>query len=308
MLDQTPDQADQTLDQDHLDQAPDQDHLDQDQTPVQVAQILAQILAQVDQDHQDHQDLAQLLLSFAAPTPTTTALVFAFVLQDSSRTRPELALPALLAVPMLSELPPEDVNALKVFPTTTESAQNVLLELSGAQLPQSASLSVVKTQLSILVPTLVNVWTVLVLWEVFVSNVLLTILSATDTALLAPSTLSTTPRQQTAIVCQDSTPTNTEFAPENAEPMKFTIPTTISAPVSRDLAESVENAQFVLLALRPLPTVQAAPTAAPTSNLSVEDAFAEQDLPTTVEESVLLAVNFPTVSSSTDSARSVPRE
>ena len=157
--------------------------------------------------------------------------MFAFVLQDSSRTRAELALPELLAVPMLSELQPEDVNALKVSPTTMESAQNVLLELSGVQLPQNASLSVVKTQLSILVPTLVNVWTVLVLWEVFVRNVLLTTSSATDTALLVPSILPTTPRQLTAIACQDSTPTNTEFVPENAEPMKFTIPTTISAHV-----------------------------------------------------------------------------
>lgn len=40
----------------------------------------------------------------------------------------------------------EAADVMLVLPTTTESVLNALLELSGVQLPRSASLSVDKTQ------------------------------------------------------------------------------------------------------------------------------------------------------------------
>ena len=75
----------------------------------------------------------------------------ASVNQDS----PELTVTVSLENPVeptKSELLMEVAAASKDLPTTTESALNVLLELSGALLPTNVSSSVVKTQLTTKVP------------------------------------------------------------------------------------------------------------------------------------------------------------
>ena len=80
-----------------------------------------------------------------------TDLVSASANQDS----PELTATASLENPVeptKSELLTEDAAASKDSLTTTESALNVLLELSGALLPTNVSSSVVKTQLTTKVP------------------------------------------------------------------------------------------------------------------------------------------------------------
>ena len=59
----------------------------------------------------------------------------------------ENAYPENPAEPTKSELPTEAANALTASPTTTESALNVLPELSGAQPQESASSFVARTQL-----------------------------------------------------------------------------------------------------------------------------------------------------------------
>lgn len=137
----------------------------------------------------------------------------------------------------------------------------------------------------------------------FVSNALLDTSSATDIVSPVPLTQSTILRAPTATVCQDSTQINMEFALENVEQMKPTIPTPFSVSVYRDWEESVVSVLSVLLDLSLLLMEAHATTVVPMKNWLVENVYAKWDMPTILVKFALHAVNYLMASSSMDIAQ-----
>ena len=136
-----------------------------------------------------------------------------------------------LADPIKSELLMEVAVARLDSLTIMEFAPNAHLEPSGAPLQINASLSVVKTQLTVQKMENVSVLMDLVLWVECVKDAQETTLSAMDIVLLAQSTLNTILSQETAIVSVDSSPINSEFVLKNVEQMKNIILILINANV-----------------------------------------------------------------------------
>ena len=108
------------------------------------------------------------------------------------------------------------------LPTIMESAQDALQEHSGVQLQVNASLFVVKTQPTQAQPTHVSAMLDLDFLVVHVKHAPQDISSPMDIALRAQLTQFSMLPLKAADAFQDFSPINGVFAPENAEPMKFT--------------------------------------------------------------------------------------
>jgi hypothetical protein len=197
------------------------------------------------------------------------------------------------------------VNACLDLPTTTEFALSALQELSGAQLLTDVSLFADKTQPILRLQMPVSALVDLVWWEVFARFAQATTSSATGTAWLALSTLTTTPELATAIATMDSSLINSVSALKNVVPMKLMTQHLKDVPVWEDWEESTESALFVLKELKQLLTVFAR-TVDKTSSYLTVGAFAEVDSLTTPPKSALPATNFQTASSSTAFAQYAP--
>jgi len=126
--------------------------------------------------------------------------------------------------PTPSRKPMEPAFVHQDSPTTTESAPNAPPEPSGAQPPANASSSAVKTQSTQPHPTAASVWQATEFCQASANNAQTASSSATDTASPVQSTQPTTPTLLIVIAQLDSTPTNMESAPRNAELTKSTTP------------------------------------------------------------------------------------